>query len=123
MGHDPRPLTLTRAGVDPAGSRMAHESPRPSAHGAPTRVADGVSSHCGSRARTDPEDVVVRANSSDCLAYPVMPRAGGDKADDTSEGRNDRVRFASCSPTVSELTARFLGTGTSSRPLHPAHHW
>ena len=53
----------------------------------------------------------VRARSSDHLACPAMPEAGGGKADDASEGRSDRVRFASLSLVVPELAARFLGAG------------
>ena len=55
----------------------------------------------------------VRALSSDHLACPAMPEAGGGKADDASEGHGNRVRFACRSPMASELVASFLGVGTS----------
>ena len=115
VGCEPSPLTLTEWGVDPAGSCSAHASPRQLALGAPTGVAGGASPHCGSRADAGLDYLWVQARSSDRLACPTTPGVGGDKADDASEGRGDRVRFASRSPMASELVAYFLGAGSSPR--------
>ena len=41
-GHDPRPLTSTEGGADPAGPRLAPERPRPLARGETTRATGGA---------------------------------------------------------------------------------
>ena len=73
----PCPLTLTEGGADPAGSRLARESPQSSVRGAPAGAADGASPRCGSRACTDFEDVGVRARSFDRLMGPATFGVGG----------------------------------------------
>jgi len=56
MGHDPCPLVSTKGGADLAGSRSAHERPRPPACGETTRVTNGASLRWRSRTHADPED-------------------------------------------------------------------
>ena len=80
MGHDPRPLTSTEGGVDLASSRLAHESPRPLAHDAPTRAASEAFPYCRLCTGIGPEDTGVRARSSDRPACPAMLGAGGGDA-------------------------------------------
>ena len=55
VGRDPRPLVSTMGGADPAGSRSAHERPRPPAHGETTGATSGASPHWGLCTHVNPK--------------------------------------------------------------------